>query len=228
MKLSVIIPVYNEEATVVSIIDRVRQCGVSELDIIVVNDCSDDGTASVLDAMPSTDDLRIIHHETNLGKGSAIRTAQGEVQGDVVVIQDADLEYDPVEFPRMLQIIEEDRADVVYGSRYSGRDILVDSFWHYLGNKFLTVCSNLMSNLHLTDMETCYKMIRADVFMDMVLQCARFGIEPEITAKLAKRDLRIYEVPIAYKARRFDEGKKIGWRDGIAALWYILKYNLFS
>ncbi|MCK5804999.1 MAG: glycosyltransferase family 2 protein [Lentisphaeria bacterium] len=228
MKLSVIIPVYNEQGTVASIIDRVRQCGVPELDIIVVNDCSSDGTASVLEAMPPSDDLHIIHHETNLGKGSAIRTAQGHVRGEVVVIQDADLEYDPVEFPRMLQIIEEDKADVVYGSRYSGREILVDTFWHYLGNKFLTLFSNLMSNLHLTDMETCYKMIRADVFTDMTLQCARFGIEPEVTAKLAKRDLRIYEVPIAYKARRIDEGKKIGWRDGIAALWYILKYNLFS
>jgi len=145
-----------------------------------------------------------------------------------MVIQDADMEYSPTEFPGMLRPIEEDLADVVYGSRYSGREILVDGFYHYVGNKVLTLFSNMLSNLNLTDMETCYKMIRADLFKGMTLECNRFGIEPELTAKLARSMCRIYEVPIAYKARRFDEGKKIGWKDGVPAIWYIFKYNLLS
>lgn len=228
MKLSVIIPVYNEEKTVLEIIRRVRACGVPELEIIVVNDCSRDGTRALLDGLPPAADLVIVHHESNQGKGAAIRTAQRRVTGDVVVIQDADLEYSPAEFPRLLRPIAEDKADAVYGSRYSGRELLVDSFWHYLGNKVLTTVSNMLSNIHITDMETCYKMMRAEIFKDMDLECNRFGFEPEITAKLAKRRCRLYEIPIAYEARRFDEGKKIGWRDGIAALWYIVKYNLLQ
>jgi glycosyltransferase involved in cell wall biosynthesis len=225
MKLSVIIPVYNEETTVVNVIDRVRGCGIADLEILVVDDCSTDGTRAKLEALPESADLVRLYHERNMGKGAAIRTAQARVSGDVVVIQDADLEYSPDEFPKMFRHIAEDRADVVYGSRYSGREILVDSFWHYLGNKILTVASNVCSNLHLTDMETCYKMIRADIFKNLRLECQRFGIEPEMTAKLARQRCRIYEIPIAYEARRFDEGKKIGWKDGIAAFWYILKYN---
>lgn len=228
MKLSVIIPVYNEEKTVLEIIRRVRSCGVPELEIIVVNDCSRDGTRALLDGLPPAADLVIVHHESNQGKGAAIRTAQKRVTGDVVVIQDADLEYSPAEFPRLLRPIAEGKADAVYGSRYSGRELLVDSFWHYLGNKVLTTVSNMLSNIHITDMETCYKMMRAEIFKDMDLECNRFGFEPEITAKLAKRRCRLYEIPIAYEARRFDEGKKIGWRDGIAALWYIVKYNLLQ
>ncbi len=228
MKLSVIIPVYNEEKTVLEIIRRVRACGVPELEIIVVNDCSRDGTRALLDGLPPAADLVIVHHESNQGKGAAIRTAQRRVTGGVVVIQDADLEYSPAEFPRLLRPIAEDKADAVYGSRYSGRELLVDSFWHYLGNKVLTTVSNMLSNIHITDMETCYKMMRAEIFKDMDLECNRFGFEPEITAKLAKRRCRLYEIPIAYEARRFDEGKKIGWRDGIAALWYIVKYNLLQ
>jgi glycosyltransferase involved in cell wall biosynthesis len=228
MKLSVIIPVYNERDTVAEIIDRVRSCGIEDLELVVVNDCSSDGTTEILKALPASDDLKIIHHEVNQGKGAAIRTAQANVTGDAVVIQDADLEYSPEEFPGMFRLLEEDRADVVYGSRYSGREILVDSFWHYFGNKVLTAASNICSNLHLTDMETCYKMIRGDVFRSLNLECARFGIEPEVTAKLSRMDCRIYEVPISYEARRFDEGKKIGWRDGIAAFWYIFKYNFLK
>jgi glycosyltransferase involved in cell wall biosynthesis len=227
VKLSVIIPVYNEAETVLEVIAQVRSCGVDELQIIVVNDGSSDGTRERLESLPPAPDMVIRHHEQNQGKGAAIRTAQSMVSGDVVVIQDADLEYSPREFPKLLAPIAEDRADAVYGSRYSGREILVDSFWHYLGNKLLTTLSNMLSNIHLTDMETCYKMMRADIFKELDLECRRFGIEPEVTAKLARSGCRIYEVPIAYEARRFDEGKKIGWKDGVAAVWYIVKYNLF-
>jgi len=226
MKLSVIIPVYNEEGTVLEIIRQVRACGVPDLEMVVVNDCSTDGTRRLLESLPPAPDLVVVHHEANQGKGAAIRTAQKRIRGDVVVIQDADLEYSPTEFPRLIRPIEEDKADAVYGSRYSGRELLVDSFWHYLANKILTTFSNMLANIHITDMETCYKMMRAGIFREMALECNRFGFEPEITAKLAKRRCRIYEIPIAYAARRFDEGKKIGWRDGLAALWYIVKYNL--
>jgi glycosyltransferase involved in cell wall biosynthesis len=228
MKLSVIIPVFNEEETILEIIRRVRACGVEDLEMIIVDDCSTDGTRAKLEALPPADDLTIVYHEVNRGKGAAIRTAREHIRGEVVVIQDADLEYSPEEFPRLLRPILADKADAVYGSRYSGNELLVDSFWHYVGNYVLTTVSNIFSNLHLTDMETCYKMIRTSIFRDMPLECNRFGIEPELTAKLARRRCRIYEVPIAYEARRFDEGKKIGWRDGVAALWYIVKYNLFD
>ena len=228
MKLSVIIPVYNEEETVLEIISQVRNCGVKDLEIIVVNDCSTDGTEAKLATLPPAPDLKILKHEINKGKGAAIRTAQANVTGDAVIIQDADLEYSPSEFPRLIRPMEAGEADAVYGSRYSGREILVDTFWHYTGNKILTTISNICSNLHLTDMETCYKMIRADIFKGMTLECNRFGFEPEITAKLSKKRCRIYEMPITYHARSFDSGKKIGWKDGVAAIWYILKYNLFG
>ena len=227
MKLSVIIPVYNEEETVLEIISQVRNCGVKDLEIIVVNDCSTDGTEAKLATLPPAADLKILKHEVNKGKGAAIRTAQANVTGDAVIIQDADLEYSPTEFPHLIRPMEAGEADAVYGSRYSGREILVDTFWHYTGNKILTTISNICSNLHLTDMETCYKMIRADIFKEMTLECNRFGLEPEITAKLSKKRCRIYEMPIAYHARSFDSGKKIGWKDGVAAIWYILKYNWF-
>ncbi|MBR4675337.1 MAG: glycosyltransferase family 2 protein [Victivallales bacterium] len=227
MKLSVIIPVYNEEETVLEIISQVRNCGVKDLEIIVVNDCSTDGTEAKLATLPPAADLKILKHEVNKGKGAAIRTAQANVTGDAVIIQDADLEYSPTEFPHLIRPMEAGEADAVYGSRYSGREILVDTFWHYTGNKILTTISNICSNLHLTDMETCYKMIRADIFKEMTLECNRFGFEPEITAKLSKKRCRIYEMPIAYHARSFDSGKKIGWKDGVAAIWYILKYNWF-
>ena len=228
MKLSVIIPVYNEEDTVLEIISQVRNCGVKDLEIIVVNDCSTDSTEAKLATLPPAADLKLLKHEVNKGKGAAIRTAQTNVTGDVVIIQDADLEYSPSEFPSLIRPLETGMADAVYGSRYSGREILVDTFWHYTGNKILTTISNICSNLHLTDMETCYKMIRADIFKEMTLECNRFGFEPEITAKLSKRHCRIFEMPIAYHARSFDSGKKIGWKDGIAAIWYILKYNWLS
>lgn len=226
MKLSVIIPVYNEAATVANVIQQVRTCGVPDLEIIVVDDCSTDGTDQVLQKLIPADDLRVVRHERNQGKGAGIRTAQKMVTGDAVIIQDADMEYSPKEFPAMLKLIEEGKADAVFGSRYSGRTILVDTFVHYMGNKMLTTFSNICSNLHLTDMETCYKMIRSDIFKSFTLECNRFGFEPEVTAKLAARHARIYETPISYTARSFDAGKKIGWKDGVAALWYIMKYNL--
>lgn len=228
MKLSVIIPVYNEARTLPRVIDGVRACGVPHLDIVLVNDCSDDGTRHVLDALPSAPDLQILHHAANRGKGAAIRTAQSVVCGDAVVIQDADLEYSPSEFPGMLRLIEDGRADAVFGSRYSGREICVDTFWHYAGNRLLTSVSNVCSNTHLTDMETCYKMIRADLFKEFPLTAKRFGIEPELTARLARRRARIWEVPITYQARGPDQGKKIGWRDGLVALWHIVYYNLWK
>lgn len=226
MRLSVIIPAYNEVSTIATVIEQVRRCGVPDLQLIIVDDCSTDGTGALLDALPPSPDLTILHHEVNRGKGAAIRTAQQHVAGDAVIIQDADLEYSPSEFPALLRPIAEGKAEAVFGSRYSGREILVDSFWHYFGNKVLTLASNVCSNLHLTDMETCYKMVRADLFTSLTLECNRFGFEPEITAKLAARRARIYEMPIAYTARPYDQGKKIGWRDGVAAFWYILKYNL--
>lgn len=226
MRLSVIIPAYNEVSTIATVIEQVRRCGVPDLQLIIVDDCSTDGTGALLDALPPSPDLTILHHEVNRGKGAAIRTAQQHVAGDAVIIQDADLEYSPSEFPALLRPIAEGKAEAVFGSRYSGREILVDSFWHYFGNKVLTLASNVCSNLHLTDMETCYKMVRADLFTSLTLECNRFGFEPEITAKLAARRARIYEMPIAYTARPYDQGKKIGWKDGVAAFWYILKYNL--
>ena len=226
MRLSVIIPAYNEASTIATVIELVRACGVPDLQLIIADDCSTDGTGAILDALPPSPDLTILHHPVNRGKGAAIRTAQQHVAGDAVIIQDADLEYSPSEFPALLRPIAEGKAEAVFGSRYSGREILVDSFWHYFGNKVLTLASNIFSNLHLTDMETCYKMVRADLFTSLTLECNRFGFEPEITAKLAARRARIYEIPIAYTARPYDQGKKIGWRDGVAAFWYILKYNL--
>lgn len=228
MKLSVIIPVFNEVKTVKTVIQEVRKCGVKQLEIIVVDDCSNDGTGPLLDSLLPADDLVVLHHSRNLGKGAGIRTAQAAVTGDVVIIQDADLEYSPSEFPALLAHIESGEADAVFGSRYSGTSHLVDSFWHVKGNQWLTGFSNFCSNLRLSDMETCYKMIRADLFRAFHLECNRFGFEPEVTAKLAKAKARIYEVPIAYIPRPYDAGKKIGWRDGIAALWYIMKYNWFK
>lgn len=228
MKLTVIIPAYNEVETIEKVISDVRKCGVPDLQILVVDDCSTDGTGALLDAMPASPDLTIVHHDVNKGKGAAIRTAQQLVEGDAIIIQDADLEYSPSEFPAMFKLIEDGKADAVFGSRYSGRTILVDTFWHYWGNHMLTTWSNIAANLHLTDMETCYKMIKADIFKSFHLECNRFGFEPEVTAKLSRIRARIYEVPIAYNARNYAAGKKIGWKDGVAALWYIIKYNFFK
>jgi len=228
MKLSVIIPAYNEEQTILPLIERVRHCGVPDLELIIVNDCSSDRTTEVLNSLPQSPDLKIIHHSVNGGKGAAIRTGQQYVTGDAAVVQDADLEYDPEEFPRMLKIIEDDEADVVYGSRYSGESRNVDAFWHFAVNRFITLFFDVCANIHLTDVETCYKMARTTYFRQVRLTSDRFGFDPEMTARLVKLKARFYEIPIKYHPRRYDEGKKIGWKDGFVVLWSTVKFNLLG
>ncbi len=227
MKLSIIIPCYNERHTIQSIVSAVRAAPVQSKEIIVVDDCSSDGTRDVLrqEIAPLVD--KIIYHEVNQGKGAALRTGFREASGEVVVVQDADLEYDPQEYPLLLEPIEKNKADVVFGSRFmGGQPHRVVYFWHYLGNRFLTLLSNMFTNINLTDMETCYKMFRREVIQAIAIEENRFGFEPEITAKVARGGYRIYEVGISYYGRTYAEGKKIGWRDGFRAIYAILKYNL--
>jgi glycosyltransferase involved in cell wall biosynthesis len=225
MKLSVIIPVYNERATLRKVIERVRAVDFPK-EIIVVDDCSTDGTRELLQSELHALVDKVIYHACNTGKGGAIRTGVQEVTGDYVIIQDADLEYDPQEYHLLLEPVLQGKADVVYGSRFlTGKAHRVLYFWHAVGNKFLTLLSDMFTNLTLTDMETCYKLIRADVFKHINIEQNRFGFEPEITAKLARLNLRIYEVGISYDGRSYAEGKKIGWKDGFQALWCILKYS---
>jgi glycosyltransferase involved in cell wall biosynthesis len=226
MKLSIVIPCYNEAKTIRAIIERVRAAPVAEKEIIIVDDCSRDGTRDLLrtQLMPLVD--KVIFHEVNQGKGAALRTGFAAATGDVVVVQDADLEYDPNEYPKLLEPILAGRADVVFGSRFQGgQPHRVVYFWHMVGNKFLTLCSNMATNINLTDMETCYKVFRREVLQQIKIEENRFGFEPEITAKVARLDVAIYEVGISYYGRTYAEGKKIGWRDGFRALWAILKYN---
>ncbi len=229
MKLSIIIPCYNEERTIREVIRAVLAAPVQEREIIVVDDCSQDGTREILHAEiePLVD--RVIYHEKNAGKGAALRSGFAAATGDVVIVQDADLEYDPQDYPVILEPIQTGKADVVFGSRFmGGRPHRVHFFWHYAGNRFLTLLSNMFTNLNLTDMETGYKAFRRDVIQSITLEEDRFGIEPEITAKVAAMGLRIYEVGISYYGRSYAEGKKIGWRDGVRAVYCILKYNLFK
>jgi glycosyltransferase involved in cell wall biosynthesis len=228
MKISVVIPVFNEVRTVEEIILRIQSVPF-EKEIIIVDDCSTDGTVHLLKKIDSDHDhVKVCYHDRNRGKGAALRTGFAEVKGDVVIIQDADLEYDPREYPQLLEPILDGRADVVYGSRFLGGPHRVLYFWHYFGNKFLTVLSNVLNNLNLTDMETCYKVFRKDVLNGLSLKSNRFGFEPEFTMKVAKRKYRIYEVPISYSGRTYDEGKKINWKDGVAAIYTILRYRFFD
>jgi len=228
MKLSVIIPVYNEKNTVLELLRRVEAVPLSlDKEIIVVDDFSTDGTREVLAGL-GRPDIKVLFHAKNMGKGSALRTGFSQATGDIVLVQDADLEYDPAEYPGLLAPILDGRADVVYGSRFLGGPHRVLFFWHSVGNRFLTSLSNVVTNLNLTDMETCYKVFRGDVLRKLSLKSRRFGFEPEVTIKVAKLKCRIYEVPISYAGRNYSEGKKIGWKDGVAALWHILRYRFFK
>jgi glycosyltransferase involved in cell wall biosynthesis len=221
--LSVVMPVYNERETIEEIISRVHAVPI-RTELIVVDDGSKDGTREILARLAAERPFKLILQPKNAGKGAAIRRGFEEVTGDLVIIQDADLEYSPEEFPELIQLICEGRADVVYGSRFLGRH-RVFLFTHYAGNRLLTLITNVLYNTMLTDMETCYKVMRAEVLHSMTLESNGFGIEPELTAKIFKRHYRVYEVPITYDGRGYDEGKKITWRDGIVALWVLLKYR---
>jgi glycosyltransferase involved in cell wall biosynthesis len=229
MLLSVVIPVYNEKQTLKALVEKVKSLDLSSLnldkELVVVDDCSQDGTLDVAQGLADEGKIRLIRHQQNQGKGAALQTGFQNARGDILLIQDADLEYNPEEYPKLLKPILDGKADVVYGSRFMGGEPhRVLYFWHYLGNKFLTLLSNITTNLNLTDMETCYKVFRSEVLKAISFKEKRFGFEPEVTAKVARLGCRIYEVGISYTGRTYKEGKKINWKDGLRALWCIFKY----
>ena len=229
MKLSVIIPCYNEKATIEELIALVGKSPVPDIEIILVDDCSTDGTTELIRNRIEKNVDRVIYQEKNMGKGAAIRSGLEQITGDAVIIQDADLEYDPMEYPKLMAPIMDGKADVVYGSRFLGDGPhRVHLFWHYVGNKLLTLLSNMFTNLNLTDMETCYKMMKVEVVKQIVIEQNRFGMEPEITAKLSKLKCRIFEVGVSYYGRTYEEGKKINWKDGFKAIYCILRYSIFK
>jgi glycosyltransferase involved in cell wall biosynthesis len=226
-KLSVIVPVYNEVQTLRIIVERLHSVPLP-MEIICVNDCSRDGSAELLDQLKAEALVEVVFHQSvNKGKGAALRKGIEIASGDVIVVQDADLEYDPHEFGRLIGPIMEGKADAVFGSRFAGAERRVLYFWHSVGNKFLTLLSNMFTNLNLTDMETCYKMVRAPIMKSLVLTSDRFGFEPEVTARLAQARARIWEIPISYSGRTYEQGKKIGWKDGVAAFFHVIRFNLF-
>ena len=228
MQVSVIIPCFNEKNTITKIIEKVENASVILKEIIIVDDFSTDGTREILERV-NNPIIKIYFHPKNKGKGAALKTGFSKVNGDICIIQDADLEYDPIEYPKLIKPIIDNKADVVFGSRFKGDGAhRVVYFWHRLGNGFLTFLSNLFSNINLSDMETCYKVFRKEVIQSIRIKENRFGIEPEITAKVAKNNFRIYEVGISYYGRTYSEGKKITWKDGIIAIYCIIKYNMFD
>jgi glycosyltransferase involved in cell wall biosynthesis len=226
-RVSVLIPCFNEENTLEKIVDAVHATALPEIEVVVVDDGSTDATSKVIESLMDGRVDRALRHERNRGKGAALRTGLAAVTGEIVIVQDADLEYDPRDYAKLLQPILEDRADVVFGSRFVGSDAhRVLYFWHSVLNRLLTLLSNMLTDLNLTDMEVCYKVFRRDVIQRIEIEEDRFGFEPEITAKIAKLGCRVYEVGVSYAGRTYAEGKKIGWRDGVRAVWCILKYNL--
>ena len=228
VKVSIVVPVYNEKDTIEEIIGRINKVPIDK-EIIIVDDASTDGSRLILEEIASQDkSLKVFYLDRNKGKGAALREGFRNVRGDVVIIQDADLEYNPSEYPLLLEPILDGRADVVYGSRFLGGPHRVIYFWHYVGNKFLTLFSNMFNNINLTDMETCYKVFRADILKDIDFRSNRFGFEPEFTAKIAKKKYRIYETPISYSGRTYQEGKKITWKDGLKAFFCIVWFRFFK